>query len=976
MLAEARAADELKQWMIALNAEHYNGGELAQIYDRRMGLLPPEKQGAALAFRERALERLETPLELQLFFSGLLDAPESGAESSEFMAELLASAHRGAVAGVVVKYLAAIEDVRVAAFVWGLLVRGGFTREQLARVQRLMRGSDPAFADLLGKSVDRLIATRHLRQPALKVSYAHPSVREGFEQFLRQNWWKGTDAIEQLCRLLVGMDEADRAWGLETGARILQATGLLARAARQALEFDKRIHAEVDGWLEQSLIDPRAKFAALMHLAAGAGSTRSVPAELARWLLAQTQTFTADDPAVEMPEEPDYDDAWFERVRQHPQAATIAARFIREQLMQESLFVATGFLANLDRIADGLTPAFLDVAEQAAESRALPYLEVVGAGAVRDIVGYERVVDKALDMCARANTLTPEEAVELAAIRDGEDDTPNASAFEEQYAYETHTARGLIAEYVYARRCRGDRQGIASHPRAAELIEFWAWDIASAAQPTSEAEIGALLDAAMGTGDEAAAWDAARRHWSPKLGPRLAQRLRDCKEDGTLRQALATCACANAPELMKLCLQDAAADPAAFVSLLVALHAMSREPELERTDIPPGLLDPWPEAGDIVAAFASADTAPQRVAGTALALLEACSDSVAPSVLAKLVPVLIASDSRPAEAIRRWLAQANTVSDAAAAAKAVVDIADDGLAELALVHARADARSAGLAYLAGRAPVPLPERLLRCADDKSGRVRLALARALAGRPHPDHVRVLARLAHDQWSDGDYMFEEPTRYAVARAAVQTLSAYGVLPAATGNALVSIGFATADRKLGRKALLVAAAQGGPAVQTAIWKRVKDEKLQDGRVAGLVALTKAPAVDAGIVGAFDSAKLLEWPPTLAVTATAFIARHAPVHDAVRIIEDAAHAASHRALLLVGAWQLALRQPTAANGLLGLLPAGHPARQLLDSSIILPENALDQLGEVRIRKSVKQWFKAATSRAFGVPVAPAQEN
>jgi hypothetical protein len=204
----------------------------------------------------------------------------------------------------------------------------------------------------------------------------------------------------------------------------------------------------------------------------------------------------------------------------------------------------------------------------------------------------------------------------------------------------------------------------------------------------------------------------------------------------------------------------------------------------------------------------------------------------------------------------------------------------------------------------------------------------------------------------------------------------LSAYGTLPAAAGHALVSIGFASADHKLARKALFVAAAHCGPAVQGEIWKRVDDEKLKDGRVAGLVALTKAPTVDSAIVAALDSGKLLEWPPALAVTGTAFIAKHAPVPDAVRIIEGAAHAASHRALLLVGAWQLASRQRGDADKLLDLLPPGHAARNLLDSSVLLPENTLDQLGDVRVRKSVKQWFKEATTRVFGTPVAPTQED
>jgi hypothetical protein len=72
MLGHARTDHELKRWSIELDADHYRNGELAQIYDKRMDLLATDLQSKALEFREDALE---TPLELDLFFTNLADGP-------------------------------------------------------------------------------------------------------------------------------------------------------------------------------------------------------------------------------------------------------------------------------------------------------------------------------------------------------------------------------------------------------------------------------------------------------------------------------------------------------------------------------------------------------------------------------------------------------------------------------------------------------------------------------------------------------------------------------------------------------------------------------------------------------------------------------------------------------------------------------------------------------------------------------------
>ncbi len=73
MLQSARGEAALGNWNVELNAEQYADGQLAAIYDKRMGALPPLLQSKALHFRSRALKKLETPLEVDIYFGGFAD---------------------------------------------------------------------------------------------------------------------------------------------------------------------------------------------------------------------------------------------------------------------------------------------------------------------------------------------------------------------------------------------------------------------------------------------------------------------------------------------------------------------------------------------------------------------------------------------------------------------------------------------------------------------------------------------------------------------------------------------------------------------------------------------------------------------------------------------------------------------------------------------------------------------------------------
>ncbi|WP_369726089.1 hypothetical protein AB8Z38_16235 [Bradyrhizobium sp. LLZ17] len=959
MLGQARANDAFKRWSIELNAEQYSSGELAHIYDKRMDLLATDLQPKALKFRQEVLEALETPLELELFFTSLADGPQPDEADRSFLQRLLGLAHRDAVEGVVVKYLGATDQIGLSAAIWGLLAaRGQIDRTQLTALQRQLRKSAPGLADGLEKTIDRLVATRHLRQPLRTVSFAHPSVRAGFETFLTENWSRSEVALESLLAALTGLTGANRAWGLETAARALNAaTNLWATIEGMdgTCQASDESRSAIDAWLEESLIDPDADFQALLQLAADVGTSASTPAELARWFIKGVRrggAFFIDDW-----EPPSFDDAWYQRVSADPRSAIIADRFIREQLPQDHGSYGRDLADKLDRIATGLTPAFLAVAHKLIGTGFDRNVDAVAEGAVRDLAGYEAVLIEALDDLAAIRRSRQEDTgKEWRAVEDGEYD----KGYEEYYATQDDDrdyASGVLVDTFIETMRNADRwQDLANHARLTDFAGRWAQEVSSSKAAVTADEIRAILEATRKSGDEEAGWNAARQCWDATLEPLLADRILSQPDDESLRRSLVQCAITAAPSALINCLQAHATSPSVFIHLLVDMYAVQAFAEAERLESLSATLSP--EATELLEAFETIKQGPRAVGAAALALLEAAAPAAASTVLGVIVPVMIASGSKPAGVVRRWLAEATDRADAAAATQAAITIGEEPLVWLALHHDRADARQSALEYLASRLPDPLPTELLALANDKGNRVRRSLTAVLSSRPHSEHFPVLMQLALDRWSDAEPHYQEPDSYPIAREAVAALETYGSLGDEIGTKLIALARETSDEQLRRDALSAAARLCGPAVRRQIWSLFTDNSLGWLRVDAIDALSTASTVELEIVRKISADRLMKLSAPLAASATILVGAHLPVADAVQIFERVGHSQSHRALLLLGVVALGSRDRAAALGLLKLLDAGHPARRLLATDELLPPNVLDDLGDVRIRRYVGRWL------------------
>ena len=970
MLRGAQAVDGLAPWSIELEADRYLNGRFAQIYDKRMDLLPPDLQSKAFKFRPNVLDALEKPLELDLFFANILSGSGEGENDSEWLHRLVGLAHRDAVEGVVDRYLTHADKTGHAAVIWGVLAaRGSIDRTQLVALMRSMRLAAPDLANGLDKLIDTMIAARHLRQPTTSVAFAHPSVRAGFEKHLKHDWFRYEPAFAAVLGALTTLSQPHADWGMETAARLIdEGRRLGAGDDGGAFSFDVPAAAQssIDSWLEAALVDPNADFPKILQLANDVGSATSNPSEFARWLLTTVQRGAAFFIDRWVP--PNFSNDWYNRISRDPRSFQIAERFVHDQLPHENGSYGTGFPVALDRIATGLEGAYLHAARQLVGMGYGSNIEAIVTGALRDLPAFKAVFEEALDDLAHDDGKRAENAERRRIIGDGECDY----GYEEYYTSgnddEGYASGVIIDRYIEAVRGAGDWKALAGNSRVAAFGYYWARAIRDSdkADPPSPEELAAMFAAAQAGGQEDGAWDALRNHWHPDFRERLKQAISAGLIDQSNSRAAMACAVSVDQTLLAEAF-DSSPTPASRVAFLGDLiGARNRYSRNQKAGLPHLIeaLDlPYREIGWRLLRGASrvAPLDPQAVE-----ILRQAAITAPPRILAETVPLLMEAGDVPAEPIRRCLKETEDKDLAEAAASAAVAIEDAEAIMLALQHPRASARVVALEFLVAQTDPPFPANILALSTDAGHRVREALVLALTAKAHPAHLPVLLRITGDTWSDADPSHNEADSYPIARAAVAALAAYTPLSDEIGDQLIKLATTTPDRALSQQCVQVAACYGSLAVRMKIRAMIGDRERGWLRLDALDALVFADTIEPEVLKPFTAERIMRLGPAPAASATVLVCVHAPIEVASALCERMAHSNSDRSLAVLGAYFLHDRDPGAARMILELLAEGHPARQLFaDEDELLPASVLDGLGDIKRQRWVQKWLSKRIAKA-----------
>ncbi|WP_434517864.1 hypothetical protein [Pseudomonas sp. NFX1] len=952
----SKAQDVLNPWSVELDGSQYLSGQLRQMYDTRMDQLPPALQTKAHDFRREALDELETPLEIDLYFQQLEQGPEEGEEDYAFSRRLLDQAHRDAVEDVVVKTLEVVDAAGTAAAVWALLdARRQIDRSKLGPLKRTLRPLNQQLSEGLDKLIDRLVASRHLRQPSRTISFAHPSAREGFEVFVMRDWLGSEEAIQTLISALTRLSEEHHAWGMETAVRIFDAARSFAEQSDVDVPFsiDSSSQAAIDAWLDVSLLDPASDFSALLTLASEVGSEASIPSRIARWLLNGTQHRASF--FIEGWQPPVYDEAWYAVVFADPRSRMVANRVIREELGLDRESYGFQFVEHLDRIAVDLTPAYLDAARRMVGNGYEENAVVFATGAIRDLEGYEVIVNAALDDLAGIQFGYDQSyAEEWRAIEDGERDAVAEEDMHLNHEDDGYTSGVFVDTYVRHLRCAGQWKVLAEHPRMTELLGSWARDLRRNKKPGPVAEVSAIVTCAKGLNAEPEVWEALGRHWLPEIEPALKMRIAERVASLPLRNALTETALIHAPTLLANQIMSLYAKPSQQLILLADVQRASSQIDVEdriaaRHKV---IEDLSPELVEIIEAFRSVKRSPIGVSATALKILIDSTFELDLETLAMVVPVIVASGGDASRQVEFWLKSAESNGDALAATRAAIEIGDTALVELAVRHNRADARHAALLHLASFYPKALPAFLRALSADPSARVRRALVAAISERPNVEHLQPLITLMGDQWSSADVHTEELESYSIAREAVIALANNGPLADWVGDRLLDLACTTQDRTLSQLALAVAVDFCSSVIQKKISNLVTVKGPSWIRLDALTALADAEKLDFDVIAHLSPAFLMRLPVILAPHAAHLVGAHADSDVALKFFTNIASVNRRQVLLLVGANAMAPRDFKTAERILDLLESNHPARRLLDCSQPLPFSALDDLGAVALRK------------------------
>lgn len=388
----AGALDTVKPWLVGLEAEHYGRNERQHLFRNRIDALPRKLQALAKESEGSVLAELATPLEIQKFFDALPTLDEKERRNpAGLVAEAIRRAHQDSIERTVIDQIEERRDVRAATVLWGLLkANDKLSLRLLRQIEEELAEREVLFEKGVSPLVSFFVAARNLRQAESTITYYHPRVESGIEQALNRDQLVARRTLRLLIDILVLSDGPDEAWGIAASARLLLAVDRTPELKPEPLPFAQ---AKIDVWLAVELAKGGKAFEANLQLAAAAGSSDSNVAEVARFLLHRPDhNFGGMHKWGPL----ERDDAWYGRMRADAGAKVVVETFIRDLLPQARDDFGAGFVAAVERVAPGLTPAFLAAAATSVHYGVTNTCDAIAEGALNDLTGFEAIVDAAI----------------------------------------------------------------------------------------------------------------------------------------------------------------------------------------------------------------------------------------------------------------------------------------------------------------------------------------------------------------------------------------------------------------------------------------------------------------------------------------------------------------------------------------------------------------------------------------------------
>lgn len=957
------ALKSVEPWVVPLEAEHYGIPERQRLYRTRIDTLPRDVRLLAVDAERQVLDNLATPLEIEKFFDALrtMGRPQRALERS-FISDAIAKAHEQSIELTVIQQIEERGDVRAAAVIWGLLkANDRLSLRMLRSIELELAERLIAFEKGVTPLVDFFVAARNLRSGAGDVTYYHPRVEAGMEGALKRNAVPVCLALRTLLDILTDPDGPGEDWGSGVAARIVAAT---KRIPELTLVPRRKAAVKIDTWLSDRLADTSSKLNEYVGLAAAAGSPASNAAEFGRYLLHRPdQRFGW----FHMWQRPDHPNAWYDRLRADPAIAAIAGRFVREMLPDDRDHYSVLLVDDLDRLAPNLTPAYLETAATIVRYGAIHSSEVVAAGALRDLDGFEAIVDSAV------NILTPTSEdqakaheTKLAIVNEVHNDDYAEYLADNDDGY---TASEFMQAYSdRIREVKGWRS-LAQHRHATPLLSYWMRSLLNTAKsgPPSNDEVAGAFAAAYGTEEEGALWFVLMQHWDEQYREPLLSRIREGSPLSDTRHAALACFVEQEREFLVPIIDELrlAGKDERIVELMIDLaylkdrrtgdddkHGAAATATMNRLE---------PELRELCeAARNRRDDERQPLSSAAVALLSKPARS-SPSVRALRIRRHIDLAGTARADIEWTLAYSDDRDACVEAVDAAIALGIEDVIAGALDHRFAHVVAQALTAVGERISAPLPADLLVLADAKGSPVRKALVRLLAAKPHREHLPVLLRLVQDQWASSSRHYGEDDMFPIARSAVDAIANLTPLDSATLERLQEIACKTSDWGVCVGLFNIISAQGGLAFQDRLFELVVTPgRIRVRRAAARAMLVEANTLDSAVVCKVTTSLLATQAPSIAVILTLIAACRGSLNQRLDLARGISAHPKRRALVLLMLWPAVGTCESSKATIEQLLPENHPSLAWVNAGPkeCAEDDLIADLGDPDICREVLSWL------------------
>ena len=568
-----------------------------------------------------------------------------------------------------------------------------------------------------------------------------------------------------------------------------------------------------------------------LELAAAAGSLDSNVSEAGRFLLHRDHRFV-DEMSMWAP--PEHDDAWYARMRADAGVKAVVVTFIRDVLPHHHDDFRVGFVADAERVAPGLTQAFLAAAATSVHYGVTYTCDAIAEGALNDLTGFETIVDAAIAVTTPSEAERQRTAETHLAIINGE--------YSEDYAEhladndDGWTAGEFLEAYAQRVRATVGWRHLAEHRHRDRLLFYWFRELAKDEAPGPD-EVAGAFAAGRGTKDEDDLWHVLTRAWDPAFEQALVERIVEGHPEPLARVAALTCLVErSAGQLPAICqeLADKGREDR-LVELAIELGELRHQ----RSDA-----DGARHGEAAAEAAAGLPQFPREISEAALALKTKTTPTLSDDA-----HQLLASIPAPSEEVRlfrvsldehqsmfvpedvRWLLAKS--EQASNAVEAIDGAIRHGMAEeiqAGLSHRFAAVVARSLKAIATPMVPPLPNHLLTLARHKGSPVRRALVELLHAKQHPEHLPQLLLLAKDNWSPQSVYYGQEDVYPIARTAIAAIAKLSSIEDGAAEELYRV--AIDSRELGRsiQGLCSARARHRPALPRATVRACREPRPPD--------------------------------------------------------------------------------------------------------------------------------------------------